>query len=317
MVNLTIDGKKIKAKEGKMILQVARDNGIHIPTLCCSDALEPYGACRLCVVEIKNGNITSLETACTYQAENKLEVKTDSPAVIKARKLVLELLLARCPNVKIVQTLAAEYGIEKPDEHLRLENEYCILCGLCVKACNEVVEAGAIGFVGSGKDKHVDSPFGLEAENCIGCGACAFVCPTGIIKVRDLENATENMPAGEVVIGPERVIDNWNRNLKFQTCKDSGNPYAPEYMLKRFRETMNLPDQFFDISPSYREYPSVDEDLCIGCGECLDECPVGAICLKEIADNEIKSNIMSTHCCGCRTCAIYCVRSAIKVPETA
>ena len=317
MISLTIDGKKIKAKEGETILQVARDNGIHIPTLCSNDGLEPYGACRLCVVEINSGGMASLESSCTYPAADGLKVSTDSQDVIKARKLVLELLLSRCPNVKIIKELAAEYGIEKPGEHLMLENEYCILCGLCVRACNEVVQAGAISFSGNGKNKQVESPFGLEAEDCIGCGSCAFVCPTGIIKLRDIEKATENMPAGEVVIGPERIIENWNRNLKLQVCKDSGNPYAPEYMLNRFRDTMNLPPQFFDISPSHRECPEVDEDLCIGCGACLDECPVGAIRLTEREDKEIRSDIMPTHCCGCRTCTIYCVRSAIKVPQTA
>ncbi len=317
MADLIINGKKIKAKEDRTLLQVARDNGIDIPTLCSKDALEPYGACRLCVVEIRKGGMVSLESSCTYPAENGLEVSTDSSAVIKARKFVLELLLARCPNVKIVKELAAEYGIEKPPEHLTQENEYCILCGLCVRACNEVVKAGAIGFSGSGKNKQVESPFGLEAQDCIGCGTCAFVCPTGIIKVRDIEKATEKTPDGEVEIGPERMIENWNRSLKMQTCIVSGNPFAPEFMLKRFREQLSLPNQFFNVSPSYRQCPSVDEDLCIGCGECLDECPIGAIRLIEKEDSEIRSNIMSTHCCGCRTCTVYCVRAAIKVQETA
>jgi len=299
------------------ILKAAREHNIHIPTLCSNDGLEPYGACRLCVVEVKNGSMTTLETSCTYPVQNGIEVTTDSAEVIKARTLVLELLLARCPNVKIIQELAAEYGIAKAGEHLTMENEYCILCGLCVRACHEVVQAGAISFAGNGIGKKVDSPFGQEAEECIGCGSCAFVCPTGIIKLRRFEEATEQMPAGELTLGPQTMIENWDRSLKMQVCKQSGNPYAPEYMLTRFRDTMGLPPQFFDFSPSYRECPQVDEELCVGCGTCLDECPVGAIRLWEREDKAIRSNIMPTHCCGCRTCTIYCVRSAIQVPEIA
>ncbi|MCX8042494.1 MAG: 2Fe-2S iron-sulfur cluster-binding protein [Desulfobacterota bacterium] len=317
MITLTINGKKVKARNGTTILTVARENGIDIPTLCYNDAVEPYGACRLCVVEIKSGSMTSIETSCTYPVAEGLEVQTDSPDVIAARKMVLELLLARCPNVKIVKELAARYGIERPSEHLAMENDYCVLCGLCVRGCHEVVKAAAIGFSGNGKNKKVESPFGLEAEACIGCGSCAFVCPTGIIKVRDFANATEVMPAGEVAIGPARNIENWNRTLPMRVCKESGNAYAPEYMLRRFLDTMLLSPQFFDISPSYRECPSVDEDLCVGCGACIEECPVGAIHLKITEKKTIRSTIMPTHCCGCRTCTMYCVRSAIKVPARA
>jgi len=317
MVTFSINGKKIKAKPGTTVLAAAREHDIYIPTLCSNDAVEPYGACRLCVVEIKNGAMTSIETSCTYPVADGIEVQTDSAEVVKARSMVLELLLARCPNVKVVKELAARYGIEKAPEHLAVENEYCILCGLCVRGCHEVVKAGAIGFSGNGKNKKVESPFGLEAEACIGCGSCAFVCPTGIVKVRDIDHATETMPAGEVSLGPERVIENWNRNLPLRVCKESGNPFAPDFMLRRFMDTMLLSPQFFDISPSYRECPSVDEDLCVGCGACIEECPVGAIQLRITDKKTIRSNIMTTHCCGCRTCTIYCVRSAIKVPARA
>ena len=316
MINLTIDGKKIKANQGQTILAAARNNGIEIPTLCACDALEPYGACRLCVVEIRNGSASSLEASCCYPVAEGMVVETRSDEVIKARKLVLELHLARCPNVKVIQDLAAEYGVTAVPEYLTAENEYCILCGLCVRACHEVVQAKAISFAGSGKQKRVEAPFAAEAENCIGCGSCAFVCPTGIVKIRDTAAATENMPAGEVTLGAQRTIENWNRSLTLQPCKESGNPIAPEYMLKRFRDTMQLPEQFFDISMSYRECPQIDPDLCVGCGACLDECPVGAIRMVLTEEGEVRSNILHNHCCGCRSCLIYCVRSAIQVPET-
>ena len=106
MVTLKINGKKLKVKEGLTVLEAARSAGIEIPTLCSNDALEPYGACRLCIVEISKNGRTAIESSCTYPAEEGLAVKTDSPRVIEGRKLVLELLLARCPNVKKVQQLA-------------------------------------------------------------------------------------------------------------------------------------------------------------------------------------------------------------------
>ncbi|MDX1269706.1 MAG: 2Fe-2S iron-sulfur cluster-binding protein, partial [Oceanisphaera sp.] len=130
------------------MLEAARSAGIHIPTLCYNDAVAPYGACRLCIVEIEKNKRKTIEASCTYPVEAGLVVKTDSPRVKEGRKLVIELLLARCPNVKVVQELAAEYGVADSSPDWTKENEYCILCGLCVRACNEVVQANAIQFAG-------------------------------------------------------------------------------------------------------------------------------------------------------------------------
>jgi heterodisulfide reductase subunit A len=197
MVRFTINGQEFKAEEGQTVLEVAQRAGIHIPTLCYHAALEPYGACRLCTVEIQWGRRVSLQTACTYPVQEGIEVQTMSPSVIQARKMILELLLARCPNVPLVQDLAREYGIEKPRFKTDDPEEKCVLCGLCVRVCNELVGAGAINFSDRGTGRMVGPPFLEKTDACIGCGACAIVCPTGVIQIVGEEEAIyEELPLG-------------------------------------------------------------------------------------------------------------------------
>jgi heterodisulfide reductase subunit A len=197
MNTFMIDGQPYQAEEGKTILEVARRAGVKIPTLCYHPALEPYGACRLCTVEVQWGRRSSLETACTYPVREGIEVKTMSPAVVKARKMILELLLARCPNVPVIQDLALEYGLEKSRFKSDDPNENCIMCGLCVRACNELVGTGAINFSDRGVKRVVGPPFLQKTRTCIGCGACAIVCPTGAIEIVDEEKAIyEALPLG-------------------------------------------------------------------------------------------------------------------------
>jgi NADH dehydrogenase/NADH:ubiquinone oxidoreductase subunit G len=183
-ITLEVDGRVLKAKENMTVLEVARDAGINIPTLCYHEALAPFGACRLCVVEIISRGRSKLLTACTYPAEEGLVVQTNSPKVLKARKMVIELLLARCPNVKVIQDLAREYGIEKP-RFKKLKDDDCILCGLCTRICQERMGVSAVGFIGRGISREVDTPFGKPSDACLACGACASVCPTGAIKLED------------------------------------------------------------------------------------------------------------------------------------
>jgi len=130
-----IDGKKVNAKEGMTILEAARSAGIRIPTLCFDEKLEPYGACRLCTVEIGTGR-TRMVASCVYPVEDKLVVKTRSPRVDQVRKTLLQLLLARAPGSKVIQDLACEYGAKTTP--FDKESAYCILCGLCVRYCAEV-----------------------------------------------------------------------------------------------------------------------------------------------------------------------------------
>jgi NAD-dependent dihydropyrimidine dehydrogenase PreA subunit/ferredoxin len=312
MVKLKINGKKVKAKEGATVLEAARANGIEIPTLCSNEALKPYGACRLCIVEIGKSGSTSVDTSCTYPVEEGLEVKTNTPRIVEGRKMVIELHLARCPNVKIIRQLADEYGIEESAKEMGKDNEYCILCGLCVRACNEVVKAGAIQFTGRGANKVVDSPFNQKAEDCIACGSCAFVCPTGIIEKNDLASTSLCSPEGCEPTGPQREILNWKVEHKLKECKKCGNPYAPEPHLEKVRQEQNLPNEFFDICPPCRQYPVIDEDKCLGCGGCMENCPCGALELEDKGGYDKKSHVYTQNCTACHSCEPLCPVQAIS-----
>jgi NADH dehydrogenase/NADH:ubiquinone oxidoreductase subunit G len=180
-ITLTIDGKQLKAKEGMTILEVARKAGIRIPTLCYHPAVTPSGSCRMCTVELTGNGTSRLVTSCTYPAKQSIAVKTDSDKVKKTRKMLLELLLARCPNVPVLQDLAREYDIKKP-RLKKIKDEDCILCGLCTQVCQEKMGVSAINFVGRGVNRTIDFPFERIWDVCVACGACTYVCPTGHIQ---------------------------------------------------------------------------------------------------------------------------------------
>lgn len=175
-VILNIDGKEVKARAGMTILDAAREASIYIPTLCHNEKLEPYGACRICTVEISRNNKTRLVTACVYPVEEGLSVKTDTPAVKKIRKTLLELMLASSPS-KTIEELARGYGIKK--SRFQAERTNCILCGQCVRYCHEVKGANAIGFVGRGTDRRVVFFPEIASTVCASCRECFSLCPTG------------------------------------------------------------------------------------------------------------------------------------------
>jgi bidirectional [NiFe] hydrogenase diaphorase subunit len=185
IINLIIDGVKVQADEDSTILEVAEFYGINIPTLCHHDELTPYGACRLCMVEVEDGRRTRLVTSCLYPVKEGIRVKTHSERVMKGRKLILELLLARCPNSKTLQDLASRIGLEQV--RFKTENEDCILCGLCVRMCAEQMGSGAIGFVGRGQKREVVTPFRLASEICRNCGACMYICPVVNLQCRGVK----------------------------------------------------------------------------------------------------------------------------------
>jgi NADH dehydrogenase/NADH:ubiquinone oxidoreductase subunit G len=170
-----MNGLRVSVEEGATLLEAARFYGFPIPTLCHLEGLSPYGACRLCVVEIGEKDRARLVTSCTYPAEEGLVVRTASSRVVRARKMILELLLASCPQSKKIQDLASAHGVRQ--QRFRQEYEDCILCGLCSRICKEQMMAGAIGFRGRGEKRSIGTPFDAQSEVCRLCGACMYVCP--------------------------------------------------------------------------------------------------------------------------------------------
>lgn len=175
MVSLMINGLPVQVEKGATILEAAEFIGFPIPTLCHMEGLTPYGACRLCVVEIGEGEKARLVSSCTYPAEEGMKVRTATARVVHARKMVIELMLASCPQSKVIQDLASAHNVRQ--QRFRQEHEDCILCGRCVRMCQEQMMAHAIGFSGRGERRSLGTPFGMKSETCRLCGGCIYVCP--------------------------------------------------------------------------------------------------------------------------------------------
>jgi bidirectional [NiFe] hydrogenase diaphorase subunit len=175
MVNMILNGLPVKIEEGQTVLEAAKFFGFPIPTLCYLESLSPYGACRLCVVEVGEAGKSKLVTSCTFPVEEGLIVRTSSERVVKARKLIIELLLASCPQSKTIQDLASAQNIRQ--QRFRQEYEECILCGRCVRMCEEQMMAKAIGFQGRGEKRNLGTPFDKRSDVCRLCGGCIYVCP--------------------------------------------------------------------------------------------------------------------------------------------
>jgi len=175
MINLTINRLNVSVEEGTTLLEAARFFGFPIPTLCYMEGLSSYGACRLCIVEIGEGSKAKIVSSCTYLAEEGLIVRTATSRIIKARKMIIELLLSTCPQSKIIQDLASAYEVRQ--QRFKQEHEDCILCGLCVRICEEQMMAKAIGFRGRGENRTLGTPFDIKSDDCRLCGGCMYVCP--------------------------------------------------------------------------------------------------------------------------------------------
>ncbi|WP_028325452.1 FAD-dependent oxidoreductase [Desulfatirhabdium butyrativorans] len=248
MITFKLNGKTVQGEEGQYILQVAQKYGVDIPTLCHHKALEPAGMCRLCTVEVFDGRRTRYVTSCNYPIWEGMDVKTDTDAVHQGRKLIVEMLMARCPDVPILKELGKKYGIS--DTRFKKEGDTCILCGLCTRMCAKMGNS-AISLTGRGVEMKVDTPFHLQTDICMACGACASVCPTGHITLEKIRNSVTT---------------------------HAFKPIASEYdMGLKGRKPVYVP-----YAQAVPNTPAIDRSVCMhfktgGCQVCTSFCGVNAI----------------------------------------
>ncbi|MHA1302960.1 MAG: 2Fe-2S iron-sulfur cluster-binding protein [Candidatus Heimdallarchaeaceae archaeon] len=267
MVKITINEQEVEVEEGNTILEVAQSLGIDIPTLCYHKALSPYGACRLCTVEIELNGKTMYQASCEYLVQEGMIVKTNTERVIKGRKKMVELLLARAPEVEAIKELAKRFGIK--DTRIKKKYDDCILCGLCIRVCNERMGFKAINFVNRGINREVSLPFENFREVCRTCGACSTICPTDSSNVQ-IENLT---------------------------------PRHPEPILSEFDEGLTLRPVIYTPFPqAVPKIPVIDRENCIQfltgeCGICETVCIPEAINFEqedEILEKKVGAIIVAT-----------------------
>jgi len=291
MIQVNIDGKTIEVEPGVTILEAARKAGVPIPSLCNSELIEPHGSCRVCSVEIEEGGKNKVVTSCNYPIHKPLNVLTKSERAVRTRSMVLEMMLARWPNVKLVQDLARMHGIEKPrfTHPQRNESENaCILCGRCVRICRDGLWHNVLGFEGRGASRKVSMPYGEQVPECVGCGACAAVCPTGAIEMLDDPNHPADWGrirrAGMVVTREMILLDR-------EQCDMRG--VGTSHLVEIMDDYDLLPTHNFKFG-SHAEAPKISSPVFrerYFTGGVQDGCALGCdmACAKGVDDFELKT----------------------------
>ncbi len=201
-VTISVDGMSIDVPKGLSVLDAALGHGICIPHLCRVPYISDIGACRLCIVEhVKNGR-SKITTSCTLIAKEGMVILSNTEKIIKLRRNIAELLVTEAPNSRAVQDVAMRCGVKEVRYSFR--NSDCILCGRCVRSCTGLFGEKAIGFVGRGKDRRVESPFEIKSQLCNECGRCIDLCPMTVVPCD-----------GPMMPGEERLCGNCESKMSF------------------------------------------------------------------------------------------------------
>ncbi len=235
MATLTVDGRTVTVPDDATILDAARAAGVEVPTLCHFDGLEPWGGCRLCVVDLWrpgwDEDWFKMVTACNHPVADGIRVFTRTDRVRETRKVVLDLLLARCPETPLIRRLAAEHGIERTSYVPNPEPTDCILCGLCTRVCDHI-GVSAIASVDRGWGREIAPPFHEAPPDCIGCLACAEICPTDCIPYEDSSRA--------------RTI--WGKTFEMLRDPATGEAVITKAQAEHFAKRSGVPAAYFETS---------------------------------------------------------------------
>lgn len=226
MIEIKIDGKKIKVEEGSTVLSAAEKLGIYIPTLCFHSAVKPMKVCRVCSVEVTRGEKTSLLTACNFRVKEPLSVNTKSEDALERRREVIKGLLDDAPGAEVVAKMAEDAGVEFK---LKEGGMRCIRCGLCVRVCDEIIGKKALTFEKDGKG----TPYKTVNDDCIGCGTCAAVCPTGAIQVV-MDGKTRKFPQGK-------------KSFELVKCSECGGVITTKAHFDYIKEKSKIPEDVLGV----------------------------------------------------------------------